>query len=113
MMANPTQPEFAHGFMESIRAIPKEQMLVTLCAILQSDHRREISKLKKPTLLIQTRLDGAVPLEVARYLHKHIKNSQLRLIDAEGHLPHISAPAEVIAALHDFLYTRDEAASSV
>lgn len=100
MMAN---PDFTRRFIESIQAIPKEHMLVTLCAILQSDHRAEVNKLDKPTLLIQTQLDGAVPLEVAEYLHKNIKNSQLRLINAEGHLPHISAPAEVIAAMQDFL----------
>jgi len=103
MMANLASPDFTRRFIDSIQAIPKEQMLVTLCAILQSDHRSEVSKLDKPTLIIQTQLDSAVPLEVAEYLHKNIKNSQLRLIDAEGHLPHISAPAEVIAALRDFL----------
>lgn len=104
MMANPARPDLTQQFVDSIRAIPNEQMLVALCAILQSDHRNEVNKLDKPTLIIQTKFDGAVPLEVAQYLHKNIKNSELRVIDAEGHLPHISAPAEVIAALHDFLY---------
>lgn len=103
MMANPARPDFTQRFIESIQAIPKEQMLVTLCAILQADHRSEVGKLDQPTLIIQTRVDGAVPLEVAEYLHKNIRNSQLRLIDAEGHLPHISAPAEVITALRGFL----------
>lgn len=67
--------------------------------------------LPKTTLIVQTKLDGAIPLEMAEYLHKNIKNSHLQFINAEGHLPHISAPAEITAALHDFLYTRDEAAS--
>lgn len=103
MMANPGRPDFTQRFIDSIREIPKEHMLITLCAILQSDHRSEVGKLAKPTLIIQTRVDSAVPLEVAQYLHRNIRNSQLRFIDAEGHLPHMSAAAEVIAALRDFL----------
>lgn len=107
MMANPARPDLTKRFIDSIRAIPKEQMLVILCAILQSDHRNEVGKLDKPTLIIQTRVDSVVPLEVAQYLHGHIRNSQLRVIDAEGHLPHISAPAEVISALRDFVHAQE------
>lgn len=107
MMANPARPDFTQRFIDSIREIPKEQILVILCAILQSDHRSEVGKLDKPTLIIQTRVDSVVPLEVAQFLHGNIRNSQLRLIDAEGHLPHISAPAEVIAALHDFVNAQE------
>ncbi|MDD3936026.1 alpha/beta fold hydrolase [Rhodoferax sp.] len=107
MMANPDRPDFTRRFIASIQAIPKEQMLVTLCAILQTDHRSEVSKLDKPTLIIQTRVDSVVPLEVAEYLHQNIKNSQLRVIDADGHLPHISAPDEVIAALRDFVNAQE------
>jgi sigma-B regulation protein RsbQ len=103
MMANPGRPDFTRRFIASIQAIPKEQMLVTLCAILQTDHRNDLGKLDKPALIIQTRQDSVVPLEVAEYLHDNIKNSQLRLIEAQGHLPHISAPAEVIDTLRDFL----------
>ncbi len=42
-------------------------------------------------------------MEVARYLHAHIAGSQLQVIEAEGHLPHVTAPAAVLGAMDDFL----------
>ena len=75
-----------------------------LCSILQFDHRQDMSGLTTPTLIIQPSNDNAVPPGVAGYLHKTIAGSWLVLIDAEGHLPHISAPERLVAAITPFLY---------
>lgn len=107
VMNNPLKPSLARRFAESIRAIPQDQILTTLCAIFQSDHRAEVEKLSQPTLIIQAKEDAFVPLEVAGYLHAHTPNSQLKVINACGHLPHISAPLEVIAAIRSFLYLQN------
>jgi len=104
-MGNPERPELAKQFALSIQSLDINHALSALCAIFQSDHRHDIQKLDKPTLLIQTKFDSVVPLEVAEYLHRHIANSQLVLIDATGHLPHVSAPGEVIYAIEQFLNT--------
>jgi sigma-B regulation protein RsbQ len=103
-MANADRPSLAVDFAETIKTIPAQSALTVLCSIFQSDHRADLDQLDKPTLLIQAREDIAVPLAVAEYLHRHIKESRLSVINATGHLPHISAPAEVIAAMHDFVY---------
>lgn len=102
-MDNPQKPSLARYFAESIRAIPRDQILTTLCAIFQSDHRDDLEKLNQPTLIIQAKEDVFVPLEVAEYLHASIPNSQLIVINACGHLPHISAPLGVITAIRNFL----------
>lgn len=102
-MANPDKPDLARDFAGSIRAIPQEQALTVLCSIFQSDHRDELANLNLPTLLIQAREDFAVPLDVARYLNQHIRSSTLRVINATGHLPHVSAPGEVVAAMREFM----------
>ncbi|MBS1131850.1 MAG: hypothetical protein H6R16_2852 [Proteobacteria bacterium] len=104
MMGNPDRPELAAHFAESLKSIPSERTLTVLCSILQSDYRKEVGNLLKPTLIIQTRNDSAVPLEVAEYLRMKIQGSQLKVIDADGHLPHISAPAKVFEALTPFIY---------
>jgi sigma-B regulation protein RsbQ len=52
---------------------------------------------------VQSRDDAAVPREVAEFLHRQIPRSRLQVIDAAGHLPHVSAPQTVIAAIREFL----------
>jgi sigma-B regulation protein RsbQ len=52
---------------------------------------------------VQSRDDAAVPREVAEFLHRQIPRSRLQVIDASGHLPHVSAPQTVIAAIRGFL----------
>lgn len=102
-MGNPDRPNLAQYFAETLKAIPSDRTLTVLCSIFQSDHRADLPKLTLPTLLIQSREDVAVPLAVAEYLNQHIKGSRLSVIDAVGHLPHVSAPAEVVAAMREFL----------
>ncbi|WP_347986139.1 alpha/beta hydrolase [Methylomonas sp. AM2-LC] len=102
-MANLHKPSLAQNFSKSIQTIPQEQILTSLCAIFQSDHRADVEKLTKPALIIQTKDDPFVPIEVAQYLNTAIKGSRLAIIDGSGHLPHISHPAAVITAINSFL----------
>ena len=39
----------------------------------------------------------------AELLHRRIRGSRLEILDAEGHLPHVSAPELVVAAMRDFV----------
>ncbi|HJV26229.1 MAG TPA: alpha/beta hydrolase [Aromatoleum sp.] len=103
MMGNPDQPQLARYFMDAIRAIPQDRVMTVLCSIFQSDHRQDIERIEKPALLLQSRDDIAVPPEVTEYLHRHIPGSRLVMLDATGHLPHLSAPAEVAKALRPFV----------
>jgi sigma-B regulation protein RsbQ len=102
-MGTPQSPQFGDAFARSLQAMPKSHALTLACAIFQSDHRHELERVDKPTLLVQARADAAVPEDVARYLHAQIRGSELRMIEATGHLPHISAPQAVIEALRGFL----------
>ncbi len=45
----------------------------------------------------------AVPEEVAYYLNSRIKGSSFRIVDAEGHFPHISAPDSTIKEVTVFM----------
>ena len=67
------------------------------------NHRGDLGKLDKPVMLIQTREDFAVPMSVAEYLQRHIRNSCLKVIGATGHLPHVSAPDQVVSVMQAFL----------
>lgn len=101
-MGNPERPELQREFARNLAAIPFERAASTLIMILRSDHRADTVRVSVPTLIVQSRQDFAVPREVADYLHARIRGSRLAVIDASGHLPHVSAPAAVIAAMKDF-----------
>lgn len=102
-MRNEDRPTLAQAFAANIKSIPQDRALTVLCSIFQSDHRTDIQKLRLPTLLVHAREDVAVPMEVANYLHQNIPGSTLSVIPVSGHLPHISAPAEVLAVMQGFV----------
>lgn len=103
VMANPDRPSLAQHFAAELKSIPADRALSILCTIFQSDHRADVAKLTQPTLLIHGRDDPAVPVEVAHYLKRTIEHSRLRFVDAQGHLPHVAAPAQVVEAMLEFL----------
>ncbi|RUL53212.1 alpha/beta fold hydrolase [Lysinibacillus antri] len=68
-----------------------------------SDCRSKLPFLKVPTLIIQCSNDSIVPIKVGEFLHKHIQNSKLLVMDAKGHYPHISQPLETIEIINEYL----------
>lgn len=101
-MGNPDQPQLHEYFARHLGDIAPERAASTLFTILESDHRSDLAKVGVPTLIVQSREDVAVPMAVARYLHEHIRHSQLAVIEATGHLPHLSAPQAVVEAMRQF-----------
>jgi sigma-B regulation protein RsbQ len=102
-MGHPEHPDLAAEFVRSFQAMPPANVLTMACAIFQSDHREDMAKVSCPTLILQAGHDAAVPPEVAQFLHDAIRDSRLVHLDATGHLPHASAPGEVVAAIREFL----------
>ncbi len=98
-MANPERPELAIEFAKTLAALRPDVAQAVARMIFQSDHRAELPKLKVPTTIIQANNDIAVPPQVGSYLAEKIPQAELINVDAEGHLPHLSAPAVVIRTL--------------
>jgi len=69
-----------------------------------SDIRDQVAHVSVPTLLIGTHEDVIVPVPVLRWLNAHVPGSTLRLLDATGHCPHLSAPDETLRVLTVFLH---------
>ncbi|MCZ8222035.1 MAG: alpha/beta hydrolase [Acidovorax sp.] len=68
-----------------------------------ADNRADLAKVSRPSLLLQHRNDTLVPLSVGEYLHAHLSNSTLQVLDVSGHCAHMSNPALVINAMRDYL----------
>jgi sigma-B regulation protein RsbQ len=102
-MSNPERPELARDFASSLSAIRPDIAQSVARVIFQSDYRQVLPQLNTETLLLQTKEDIAVPMEVAEYLNEHIANSRLEVVDARGHFPHISAAGAVSEAIKNFI----------
>lgn len=58
-----------------------------------------------PTLIVWGESDGIIPVSHAYAAHEAIAHSRLEIIGGAGHFPHVEEPAQVAAALIDFMAT--------
>ena len=68
-----------------------------------SDNRGDLRRVPVPCLVMQCTDDVIAPEAVGRYVHEQLPHSEYVLMAATGHCPHLSAPAETIAAMQAFL----------
>ena len=103
IMGNADRPELGeeltNSFCRTDPDIAKEFARVTF----SSDNRADLAKISIPTLVLQCREDVIAPLAVGEYVHRHIPNSKLVILEATGHCPNLSAPEAVISAMRDFV----------
>lgn len=96
-------PKAVDDFSSGLLAMRPDVTLRVARTIFESDVRALLPLLRVPTILIHSRNDVAVPEAVAHYLRDRIPDSHLVWIEANGHLPHLSAPEVVAAALRRHL----------
>ncbi len=103
IMGVPDRPELgeelAGSFCRTDPDIAKQFAAVTVL----SDNRADLPKVTTRSLILQSREDAIAPPVVGEYVHRHLANSRLVILDATGHCPHLSAPDATIAAMKAFL----------
>jgi sigma-B regulation protein RsbQ len=103
IMGNPEHPELAeeltNSFCRTDPDIARQFARVTFL----SDNRADLASVGVPTLVLQCSEDVIAPDVVGRYVHEHIPGSTLTQLKATGHVPHLSAPEELTAAIRAFL----------
>ena len=67
------------------------------------DAKKLLDNILVPTLVIEGENDTIFPPEIARYLSKRIKNSQLELIEGVNHIIVINDPEDLSKTIHEFL----------
>ena len=70
---------------------------------LLADHRCDLPRLKRPTLIMQSSDDLIAPREVGHYMHREIPDSELVVIDNIGHCPQMSAAGSSVRVIRDFI----------
>ena len=70
-----------------------------------ADNRADAARSAVPSLIVQCADDSIAPQSVGEHLRDTMPRSTYRLLDVTGHCPHMSHPAETIAAIRDYLAT--------
>lgn len=103
IMGNTDRPELAGELEDSFcRTNPMFAQHFARVTFL-SDNRADLKNITTRTLILQCDQDAIAPVAVGRHVQRAIPDSQLVLMDASGHCPHLSAPGEVTEAILKFL----------
>jgi sigma-B regulation protein RsbQ len=103
IMGNADRPELgaelANSFCRTDPEIARHFARVTFL----SDNRRDVPRVRTPSLILQCSEDAIAPLSVGDYLHRHLPDGRLVVMKATGHCPNLSAPDETVAAIKAFV----------
>lgn len=72
-------------------------------ATFLSDYRQILPKINAKTLILQSSSDKLVTEDVIKYMHQHITNSKLVVVDAVGHCLHMTHSEMIIRPILNFL----------
>lgn len=103
VMGNPDSPELGQelesSFCRTDPATARDFARVTFL----TDARPSLAAVRTPTLVLQCTDDALAPVEVGQYVTAQIPGSTLVRLEATGHCPQVSAPAETAQAIRAYL----------
>ena len=103
VMKNPERPELYQELEENFCSTDPTVAREFAIATFFSDHRTDLQRVTVPSLILQCSDDAIAPLEVGRYMHDVLLESEYQLMEAKGHCPHMSHPEETIRLIGDYL----------
>ena len=103
ILNNPDKPQIEKSIVRSFLKVDQKIAKQFALATFFSDYRKELLKFNVPSLILQCKNDFMSPLQVGDYLHAHLDNNTLMILDANGHFPHLTDPKKVIKAIKGFL----------
>jgi sigma-B regulation protein RsbQ len=103
IMGRPDRPELAEELRNSFcRADPEIAKHFARTTFL-SDNRGDLEGVEVPSLILQCSEDLIAPEAVGRYVHDRLPGSAFRKLEATGHCPNLSAPAETVEAIRAWI----------
>ncbi|RYF38572.1 MAG: alpha/beta hydrolase [Cytophagaceae bacterium] len=103
IMGNTDRPELAEELARSFCKTDPRMAKQFAKVTFTSDCRGALSRTDVSTLILQCSDDVIAPAEVGEFVHQEIAGSKLIYLRATGHCPHLSAPAEVISEVRQFV----------
>lgn len=106
VMGNPDRPALGTRLADSFCAMDPAIALRWARATFLADVRAVMPEVRVPCLVMQSSDDKLAPEAVGRWLGTQLPTARVELLQATGHCPHVSAPAEVARVLRAHLAWR-------
>jgi sigma-B regulation protein RsbQ len=106
-MGNPDRPELAADLEATFCSIDPVMARQFAEVTFRADNRADLARVTVPSLIIQCSNDAVAPMEVGRYMERHLADSTLAVIETTGHCPHVSDPEETVRVIRDYLGARE------
>ena len=90
-------------FSTLLSAMRPDIAMRTLRTVFFGDHRPILPRVTQPVTVMHTLGDAAVPMAAGEYLVQRLPNATLVPLEVRGHLPHLTAPRDVIPYLEHIL----------
>lgn len=103
IMGNRDRPELGEELNNSFCRTDPDIARQFARTTFTSDNRADLALVTARTLILQCSDDIIAPEEVGAFVHRGIAGSELRILEATGHCPNLSAPDEVIDAIRAFI----------
>lgn len=103
IVGNPDRPEFGEELTNSFCRTDPDIAAHFARVTFLSDNRADLPKVVTPSLVLQCSDDVIAPNAVGEYVHEQLPDSELVVLKATGHCPHLTAPDETIAAMKAYL----------
>lgn len=103
IMGNADRPELGEELTASFCRTDPEIAKRFARTTFLSDNRGDLTGIAARVLILQCQEDVIAPMCVGEYLRDAISGSELVVLDATGHCPNLSAPAETVAAIKAFV----------
>jgi sigma-B regulation protein RsbQ len=103
IMQNAERPELSAELTQSFCSTDPVIARRFAEATFFADNRADLSKVRVPSLILQCSEDIIAPLAVGEYLRRELPGSTLRVMQATGHCPHMSAPEETVSLIREYL----------
>ena len=103
IMGNADRPELGAELTDSFCRTDPEIARRFARVTFMSDNRGDLARVAVPTLVLQCTDDAIAPVSVGEHVRDAMPNATMTLLNATGHCPNLSAPAETTAAISEFL----------
>lgn len=103
VMGVPERPELGEELRSSFCRTDPDLARRFARTTFLSDNRADLARVRTPALVVQSRVDAIAPPEVGRYVHDHLSDSELVVLDTTGHCPNLSAPDLLLDAVRTYL----------
>ncbi|MAM29981.1 MAG: alpha/beta hydrolase [Flavobacteriaceae bacterium] len=103
IMGNSDRPALGEELSASFCSTDPEIAKNFARATFLSDNRKDLKSVAVPCLILQSKKDIIAPIAVGEYTANAVQNGRLKILEATGHCPNLSAPKETAEAILEFL----------